>query len=256
MFTPGATEQEEPVLYFIDADHLETPRVVVDKDNAVRWRWLAEPFGSSAPETNPQGLGVFTQPLRFAGQYADAETGLYYNWHRDYDASTGRYVQSDPIRQNGGINTYTYADNDPLRYSDPLGLWSVTFGAYAGPGGQVTFGSSNGNGFMTVRVGLGAGGGFSYNPAGGLPGDAPSDPSQGGAIAACSANASFNAGPLQAGTQLGGARNYNNGTSSWLAPFSSNGRFSNGWLGGGSIWNMNANANVGAQITIYGGRSP
>jgi hypothetical protein len=41
--------------------------------------------------------------------------------------------------------------------------------------------------------------------------------------------------------------------SSWLPPFSANGRFSNGWLGGDSIWNLNANANAGAQITVYGG---
>ena len=136
----------------------------------------------------------------------------------------------------------------------PVTQWCFTFGAYAGPGFQITAGNANGNGFLTVRVGLGGGGGFSYNPKGGLPGKAPLDPSNGGVVAACSAKASFNAGPLQAGAEVGGARNYNNGTSSLISPFSANGRFSNGWLGGGSIGNLNANANVGAQITIYNGR--
>jgi RHS repeat-associated protein len=122
MFTPGATAQVDPTLYFIDADHLDTPRVVIDKDNAVRWMWLAEPFGNSAPQTDPQGLGAFTLPLRFPGQYADPETGLNYNWHRDYDASMGRYVQSDPIGLAGGINTYSYVDGNPLSYIDFDGL--------------------------------------------------------------------------------------------------------------------------------------
>ena len=115
-------------------------------------------------------------------------------------------------------------------------------------------GRLNEDGSSTARVKFKAGGGFSYSPAGELPGEAPVDPSNGGVVAACSAKASFNAGPLQAGAELGVARNYNNGSSSLISLFSSNGRFSNGWLGGGSILNLNANANVGAQITIYSGR--
>lgn len=122
MFTPGATAEVDPTLYFIDADHLDTPRVVIDKGNALRWTWLAEPFGNSAPQTDPQGLGAFTQPLRFPGQYADPETGLNYNWHRDYDASTGRYTQSDPIGLNGGVNTYGYVEGNPVSFVDPTGL--------------------------------------------------------------------------------------------------------------------------------------
>jgi RHS repeat-associated protein len=110
-------------VYFIHSDHLNTPRVVVDRQNRVRWRWLAEPFGTSAPETNPSGLGVFTQNLRFPGQYADQESGLFYNYHRYYAADGGRYTQSDPIGlAAGSASTYGYVGGKPLLHVDPTGL--------------------------------------------------------------------------------------------------------------------------------------
>jgi RHS repeat-associated protein len=123
MFTPDpANPSGEPLVYFIHSDHLNTPRVVVDRQNRVRWRWLAEPFGTSAPETNPSGLGVFTQNLRFPGQYADPESGLFYNYHRYYAAAGGSYTQSDPIGLAGGVNTYQYVAGNPNSYTDPQGL--------------------------------------------------------------------------------------------------------------------------------------
>lgn len=52
----------------------------------------------------------------------DRETNLNYNYFRDYDPSTGRYVQSDPIGLRGGINTYSYVEGDPLSLVDPEGF--------------------------------------------------------------------------------------------------------------------------------------
>ena len=59
--------------------------------------------------------------MRFAGQYFDNETRLHYNYFRDYDPETGRYISSDPIGLAGGLNTYGYALQNPLTYVDPDG---------------------------------------------------------------------------------------------------------------------------------------
>jgi RHS repeat-associated protein len=149
MFTPDPADPAgEPLVYFIQTDHLNAPRIVLDRENRQRWRWIAEPFGTTAPETDPQGLGVFTQNLRFPGQYADAESGLFYNQFRYYGPDGGRYTQSDPIGLLGASpSTYTYVDGDPLRYVDPNGLnplagaiTGAEVGSILGPPGAVVGG--------------------------------------------------------------------------------------------------------------------
>ncbi|WAC74282.1 RHS repeat-associated core domain-containing protein [Roseateles sp. SL47] len=113
-------------MFFSYADHLGAPRILVDRTGAERWRWGAEPFGATAADPAPSGLAAVAFPLRFPGQYFDAETGLNYNYFRDYDGTSGRYVQSDPIGLVGGINTYAYVEGNPLSYADPNGLQAIT----------------------------------------------------------------------------------------------------------------------------------
>lgn len=108
---------------YIYADHLNTPRQITDSLNQLLWRWESEPFGETEADSNPQGQGSFVFNLRFPGQYFDQESGLNYNWHRYYNPRTGRYIQSDPIGLEGGINTYSYANGNPISLSDPLGLF-------------------------------------------------------------------------------------------------------------------------------------
>ena len=111
-------------VYYIHADHLNTPKMVTrPSDNAIMWRWDQDPFGLGGPNQNPQAQGTFVYNLRFPGQYYDQETGLNYNYLRDYDSSTGRYLESDPMGLAGGsFSTYSYVGNNPISNIDPLGL--------------------------------------------------------------------------------------------------------------------------------------
>lgn len=117
-------------VFYVFADHLDTPRVITNSAKQVVWRWDSDPFGTTPPNENPSGLGAFSYNLRFPGQYYDQETGLHYNYFRDYDPSTGRYVQSDPIGLDGGINTYAYVESDPLAFIDAPALARFKPGKY------------------------------------------------------------------------------------------------------------------------------
>jgi len=109
---------------YVHTNHLNTPVAVTrPSDNKLRWQWHPDAFGVGAPNENPQSLGAIKYNLRFPGQYYDQETGQYYNYARDYDAQTGRYVESDPIGLAGGsFSTYGYVGNNPIRFTDTYGL--------------------------------------------------------------------------------------------------------------------------------------
>ncbi len=88
-----------------------------DQSQQAAWRADYTPFGNVVISRN-----TVDNPLRFPGQYFDAETGLHYNYSRDYDPAIGRYVQSDPIGLVGGFATYAYVGGNPIRYWDRSGL--------------------------------------------------------------------------------------------------------------------------------------
>jgi RHS repeat-associated protein len=126
-FRKGAYEYIEP-------DHLGTPRAVVDPvRNVPVWRWdIVGPFvtstavfGDGLAFNDPDGDGTpFEFNLRFPGQYLDTETGLHYNYFRDYEPGVGRYVESDPVGLAGGVSTYSYAHAKPIIGTDALGLFA------------------------------------------------------------------------------------------------------------------------------------
>jgi RHS repeat-associated protein len=140
-------------LHAIHTDHLGTPRLITNETNTPQWQWPYSAFGDNAPTgilkpttsagsaftsiAATQGSGTTTTAtatllavstptqinnLRFPGQYADSETGLFYNYYRSYQVSQGRYTQNDPIGLDGGWNRFGYVGGNPLSYTDPEGL--------------------------------------------------------------------------------------------------------------------------------------
>ncbi len=117
---PPVEEHSDGKVYYVHADHLGTPNLVIDDAQNIVWQALHQPFGEAELSTES-----IEYNLRFPGQYYDAETGLHYNYFRDYDPGLGRYIQSDPIGLNGGLNTYAYAFDNPVRFTDASGLFPV-----------------------------------------------------------------------------------------------------------------------------------
>ena len=127
-------------------DHLGTPRELSDEDGGIVWQatykaWgntlkveaarpatlqnqelLAQTARRAEAKNDPNAeLQPIEQNLRFQGQYFDQETGLHYNRFRYYDPDVGRFVSQDPIKLDGGINSYEYGPS-PYAWIDPLGL--------------------------------------------------------------------------------------------------------------------------------------
>lgn len=123
---PSAALIAGPTLHYVHTDHLGTPQVVTAQNQSVIWMADYQPFGQLKPNQS-NSIELYS---RFPGQYLDTESGLYYNYFRDYDPSIGRYIESDPIGLKGGINTYSYVTNNPSKGVDPTGLISESSGSH------------------------------------------------------------------------------------------------------------------------------
>ena len=112
---------------YVHADGLGTPRAVSDSAGNTIWQWAyqSNSFGEQSP------IGSYVYNPRFPGQYYDVETGLSYNISRDYESSTGRYVESDPLGLLAGPSTYDYVHSNPGSWVDPNGQLDTS-----GPLGQ------------------------------------------------------------------------------------------------------------------------
>ncbi|MBI5639953.1 MAG: RHS domain-containing protein [Nitrospirae bacterium] len=105
---------------YIHTDHLGTPTAMTNAAGAKVWEIESQPFGDAPNITGSGNLN-----LRFPGQYFDPESGLHYNYFRDYEPRMGRYVEADPIGLRGGINPFYFVGNNPVNFIDQFGLAST-----------------------------------------------------------------------------------------------------------------------------------
>ncbi|EPV2478830.1 RHS repeat-associated core domain-containing protein [Enterobacter ludwigii] len=121
-----AGDDQQAELYWLHTDLNSAPLEVTDAEGNLRWSGNYDTFGKMQGQTvasiEKRKGALYDQPLRYAGQYQDNESGLHYNLFRYYEPEVGRFITQDPIGLRGGFNLYQYAPN-PLGWVDPLGLY-------------------------------------------------------------------------------------------------------------------------------------
>jgi type VI secretion system secreted protein VgrG len=104
--------------YHYVTDHIGTPQELHDANGKIVWAAEYDAYGT----VNQFLADDVANPIRFAGQYHDGETGLHYNLFRYYDPYAGRYINQDPIGLKGGLNQYAYVHGNPVSRADYRGL--------------------------------------------------------------------------------------------------------------------------------------
>ncbi len=91
---------------------------LTDAAGVIQTQYTYDPFGN----TTSSGAAS-SNPFQFTGRENDG-TGLYFYRARYYNPNIGRFISEDPLGFKGGINVYSYAENNPITHTDPLGLAS------------------------------------------------------------------------------------------------------------------------------------
>jgi RHS repeat-associated protein len=100
--------------YYFSQDHLGSTTALTGTTGKLVERITYDGYGNSASSTRTR--------YGYTGRERDTLTGLMYYRARFYDPQLGRFISEDPIGLFGGINSYAYVENNPLRFIDPEGL--------------------------------------------------------------------------------------------------------------------------------------
>jgi RHS repeat-associated protein len=135
---------EHPRVSYVHTNHLGAPIAVTDGNAATIWQAQYTPYGQRVGDRDvAQTAKAIQLDLRLPGQWADAETGLHYNDQRYYDPQLGRYISADPLGLQGGLNRYAYVGNNPMGFTDPLGLVLFAFDGTGNTNVQTDLGSED-----------------------------------------------------------------------------------------------------------------
>jgi len=104
---------------FYHADGNGNVTSLVYPNGSLAAKYLYDPFGNTLAQ---YGALAGVNNYRFSSQQWNANAGLYYCDHRFYDANLQKWLNRDPIGENGGLNLYGYVGNNPIDLIDPLGL--------------------------------------------------------------------------------------------------------------------------------------
>jgi RHS repeat-associated protein len=119
--SPGWIKDGANYYYYI-IDGNKNVRSMVDASGNEVASYDYNPFGRVVLKT---GTYADTNKYRFSSEYHDDETGLVYYNYRYYSPGLGRWINRDPIEEEGGANLYGMVDNDPINDFDLLGLLSL-----------------------------------------------------------------------------------------------------------------------------------
>jgi RHS repeat-associated protein len=143
-------------IYFYHTDASSTVVALSGSSGSIVEQYVSDVFGKVQ-----QYLSTLGNRFLFAGREYDAESGLYYCRARHYDPGLGRFIQADPMRLLGGLNLYSYCDNNPASFLDPLGLakdggfWTRVFGGLQAIGGLAEAGAGFGFAIFTAPTVVG-----------------------------------------------------------------------------------------------------
>jgi RHS repeat-associated protein len=94
-----------------------------ENDGSFAAEYKYSPFGEILRAT---GVAASLNPFRFSTKYTDETRFLYYGY-RYYSPTTGRWLSRDPIEERGGLNPYEFVQDNPIAFSDSLGLAQMWF---------------------------------------------------------------------------------------------------------------------------------
>ncbi|MEO5894048.1 MAG: RHS repeat-associated core domain-containing protein [Ferruginibacter sp.] len=111
--------------YYYHTNNIGSVTAITNGAGAVVERYEYDAFGKLSvfnANYNPIATSGIGNTYTFTGRQYEQETGLFFYRARHYDAEHGRFLQRDPLGYVDGLGLYTYAGNNPINESDPLGL--------------------------------------------------------------------------------------------------------------------------------------